>query len=354
MSWRYPATPNDRLERSEACHDPRRIAVLGAGSIGCFVGGMLARGGHSVALVARPRIVDEIRRNGLRLTSADGIDDLVSAGRLTLSETPDVLGNADTILVTVKSNDTPNAADLIARHAAPNALVVSLQNGVSNAGVLRAKLPGRAVLAGMVPFNVQSLGDGRFHRATSGDIVVERDAADTSAALSVAGLRLRPSDNIAAVQWGKLVLNLNNALNALSGLPTRAQLAQRPWRMMMADQWAEALGVLRAAGIGIVSPTPVPASWTPFLLRLPDTLFEAILGRTMTIDASARSSMSDDLLRGRRTEIDYLQGVIVDLARRQGDDAPLSRRVVALIKQAEAAGRGLPNLTPEQVRTGSV
>jgi 2-dehydropantoate 2-reductase len=265
-----------------------------------------------------------------------------------------VLGNADTILVAVKSNDTAEAAELIARHGVRGAVVISLQNGVSNAEVLRASLPGRAVLAGMVPFNVQSLGNGRFHRATSGDIVLERDAADTAAALSVAGLKLRPSDNIAGVQWGKLVLNLNNALNALSGLPVRAQLAQRAWRMVMADQWAEALGVLNAAGIRSVSATPVPASWTPFLLRLPDALFEAILGRTMTIDASARSSMSDDLLRGRRTEIDFLQGVIVDLAKRHGVDAPLSRRVVALIKQAEAAGGGLPNLTPEQVRTGPV
>jgi len=331
----------------------RRIAVLGAGSIGCFVGGMLARGGHNVALLARPRVIDEIKRNGLRLTSADGIDDLVSAGRLTLSATAEVLDNADTILVTVKSNDTPEAAELIARHGMPGAVVISLQNGVSNADGLRAKLPGRSVLAGMVPFNVQSLGDGRFHRATSGDIVIERDAADTAAALSVAGLKLRPTDNIAGVQWGKLVLNLNNALNALSGLPVRAQLAQRPWRMVMAEQWAEALGVLQAAGITIVAATPVPASWTPFLLRLPDALFAPILGRTMTIDASARSSMSDDLLRGRRTEIDYLQGLIVDLARQHGRDAPLSRRVVALIKHAEAAGRGLPNLTPEQVRTGS-
>ncbi len=332
----------------------RRIAVLGAGSIGCFVGGMLARGGHSVTLVARPRIIDEITRNGLRLTSADGVDDIVSAGRLTLSESPGVLADADTVLLTVKSNDTADAADLIARHGAPSAIVISLQNGVSNADVLRVKLPGRTVLAGMVPFNVQSQGDGRFHRATSGDIVVERDAAGTAAALSVAGLKLRATGNIAGVQWGKLVLNLNNALNALSGLPVRAQLAQRPWRMVMADQWAEALGVLRAAGITIVSATPVPAAWTPFLLRLPDPLFEAILGRTMTIDASARSSMSDDLLRGRRTEIDYLQGVIVDLARRHGIDAPLSHRVVALIKQAEAAGGGLPKLTPQQVRTGSV
>ncbi len=332
--------------------DFRRIAVLGAGSIGCFVGGMLARGGHHVALVARPRIIDEIQRNGLRLTSADGVDDVVSAGRLTLSETPAVLADADIILVTVKSTDTASAADLIARHRTPGAVVISLQNGVSNADVLRTSLHGDTILGGTVPFNVQSLGDGRFHRATSGDIVLERDPADTAAALSVAGLKLRTTDNIKGVQWGKLVLNLNNALNALSGLPTRAQLAQRPWRHVMADQWAEALGVLRAAGIKIVSPTPVPSSWTPFLLRLPDALFETLLGRTMTIDASARSSMAGDLLRGRRTEIDYLQGVIVALAQRHGLAAPLSRRVVALIKQAEAAGRGLPNLTPEEVRTG--
>ena len=332
---------------------PRRIAVLGAGSIGCFVGGMLARGGHSVTLVARPRIIDEIKQSGLRLTSADGVDDLVPAARLTLSDTPDVLGNAEFILVSVKSNDTAEAADLIARHATPGAIAISLQNGVSNADVLRARLTGRSVLAGMVPFNVQAMGEGRFHRATSGDIVVERDAAETAKLLSVAGLTLRASENIAGVQWGKLVLNLNNALNALSGLPVRAQLAQRPWRVVMADQWAEALAVLRAAGIPIVSATPVPASWTPVLLRLPDGLFQAILGRTMTVDASSRSSMSDDLLRARRTEIDYLQGVIVDLAHKHGIDAPLSRRVVALIKQAEAAGKGLPNLAPHQIRTGS-
>ena len=331
----------------------RRIAVLGAGSIGCFVGGMLARGAHSVSLVARPRIIDEIKRNGLRLSSADGVDDVVPAARLTLSETPDALGAADVILVCVKSNDTAEAGDLIARHGTPAATVISLQNGVSNADVLREKLPDRAVLAGMVPFNVQAMGEGRFHRATSGDIVIERDTADTASALSVAGLKLRASDNIAGVQWGKLVLNLNNALNALSGLPVRAQLAQRSWRMVMADQWAEALAVLRAAGVRIVSATPVPASWTPVLLRLPDGLFQAILGRTMTIDPLARSSMSDDLLRGRRTEIDYLQGVIVDLAQKHGIDAPLSRRVVALIKQAEAAGKGLPNLAADQVRTGS-
>ena len=330
----------------------RRVAVLGAGSIGCFVGGMLARGGHDVRLLARPRVIDSIRANGLRLSTVEGLDATVPAARLRLSDQPDILGDAEVILVTVKSTDTASAAALIARHGAGGATVISLQNGVGNAAVLVAGLPGRAVLAGMVAFNVQSMGEGRFHRATSGDIVIQRDAAGTARMLSVPDLILRPSDNIAGVQWGKLILNLNNALNALSGLPVRAQLMQRPWRQLMADQWAEALNVVRAANIRLVAATPVPASVTPWLLRLPDPLFKAMLGRTMTIDATARSSMSDDLLLGRPTEIDFLQGLIVETAQKHGMEAPLSRRIVALIKQAEAAAKGLPNLTPAQVRTG--
>jgi len=315
---------------------------------------MLARGGHTVALLARPRIIAEIRENGLRLSSLEGLDETLPAERLLMSDRSEILRNAEIILVTVKSTDTAAAADLIAREADQAVTVVSLQNGVGNAAVLADRLKAQSVLAGMVAFNVQARGSGHFHRATSGDVVIQRDVADTAVMLSVKGLAMRPTDDIAAVQWGKLILNLNNALNALSGLPVREQIAQRPWRRLMADQWGEALGVLRAANIKAVSATPVPAAWTPFLLRLPDWLFGILLGGTMKIDATARSSMADDLSRGRPTEVDYLQGVIVDLARRHGMEAPLSHRVVALIKQAEAAGGDLPKLSPRQVRTGGV
>jgi 2-dehydropantoate 2-reductase len=113
---------------------------------------------------------------------------------------------------------------------------------------------------------------------------------------------------------------------------------------------AEGLQVIRAEGIRLVSSTPIPAGWTPHLLRLPDAVFAALLGSTMRIDADARSSMWEDLQRGRRTEIDYLQGAIIAIAERRGIQVPLSRRVVTLIKQAEAAGKGSPGLTPEQIR----
>ncbi|MDB5656808.1 MAG: 2-dehydropantoate 2-reductase [Tardiphaga sp.] len=328
----------------------RPIGIAGAGSIGCFVGGMLAAAGRDVALLARPRVTDEVSRHGLRLTSFNGLDRTMPAAGLLLSDDPAIFGDAGIILVTVKSADTAEMAGLIALHVPDDAVVVSLQNGVDNVDALRTLLPRHRVLGGMVPFNVVAMGEGRVHRASSGDIMIARDAAGTAQALSVADLPVRATDNIAGVQWGKLVLNLSNALNALSGVPLREQLAQREWRALFADQMAEGLGVIRAAGLRPVSPTPLPMALTPHLLRLPDALFQALLGRAMKIDPHARSSMWEDLQRGRRTEIDYLQGVILQRAVRHGLAAPLVQRVLALVKDAEAAGRGSPGLTAAEIR----
>ncbi|MCP1840990.1 2-dehydropantoate 2-reductase [Bradyrhizobium sp. USDA 4524] len=330
----------------------RPIGIAGAGSIGCFVGGTLAAAGCRVVLLARPRLIQEIAGNGLRVSSFDGSERTVSADRLIVSDDPSILSDVQTVLVTVKSADTAAMADAIARHAPGDAAVISLQNGVGNVPLLRDRLPGRRVLGGMVPFNVVALGDGRFHRSTSGDIVIAQDDAGTAARLSVPGLAIKPTGDIDGVQWGKLIVNLNNALNALSNIPLRQQLAQRGWRRLLADQMAEGLAAVRAEGIAPVSPTPLPSNWMPPLLRLPDALFDMLLGRTMKIDPEARSSMWEDLQRGRRTEVDYLQGVITAIADRRGLEAPLSRRVIALIRKAEADGKGSPGLTPEQIRDG--
>ena len=219
------------------------------------------------------------------------------------------------------------------RHAPADAVIISLQNGVGNVPVLRQRLPGRRVLAGMVAFNVVSRGEGRFHRATSGDIVLEQDEAGTANALSVPGLKVRPTPDIAGVQWGKLLVNLNNALNALSDLPLRQQLAQRGWRRLFADQMAEGLRVVKAEGIRPVSSTPVPAGLTPHLLRLPDAVFATLLRGAMKVDPEARSSMWEDLQRGRRTEIDYLQGVIIAIAEQ-------ARPAGAAVPARAGAGQG--------------
>lgn len=331
-----------------------RIAVAGAGSIGCFVGGMLADAGCEVALLTRPRMIAQIATHGLRLTGFDGLDRICPAARLALSDDPSIaLRDTSTVLLAVKSTDTAAMAEEIARHAPPDSVVVSLQNGVGNVARLGARLGAGRVRAAMVPFNVVAMGQGRFHRATSGDIVIARDAADTAARLTVPGLRFVASDDIEAVQWGKLLINLNNALVALSDLTLQRQLARREWRRLFADQITEALAALRAAGIRAASANPIPVWAMPHLLRSPDWLFGRAMGRGATIDPAARSSMWEDLSRRRVTEIDYLQGVIVELAQRHGLTAPLNARVRDLVKQAEASGNGPPGLKADAVALSS-
>jgi 2-dehydropantoate 2-reductase len=272
----------------------------------------------------------------------------VPAAAIRATEEAAAMSHAACILVAVKSTDTAAMAELIAHHAPSQAVIVSLQNGVDNVPVLRERLPNHEVLAGMVAFNVVSMGEGRFHRATSGEIVLQQDAVDTAGRLGVPGLVIKSSDNMPGVQWGKLLLNLNNAINALSNLPLRDQLSQRAWRAILAGQMAEALTAMRAAGIAPVT-SPLPASLLPFVLRLPDSVFRVLAGRMLKIDPQARSSMWEDLQLGRRTEIDHLQGAIVRLAAHHGKSAPLSERITALVRSAEAARQGSPGLQAAQI-----
>jgi len=330
----------------------RCIVIAGAGSIGCFVGGMLVDAGRRVVFLGRPRIIDELRGHGMRLTSFEGRDSRIVPARLELTEDPAILRQAALVLVCVKSADTAAMAAIIAAYAPRDAVIVSLQNGVANVGVLERAVGGLKVLAGMVPFNVVAMGRGRFHRAVSGEIVIGPEGEHVAAQLSTPGLMVRSRPDILGVQWGKLLVNLNNALNALSGLPLREQLSDRAWRTLLADQIAEALAVIAAAGIVPVSTTPLPPRWTPRILRLPDPLFRLIAGSMIRIDPQARSSMWEDLQLGRRTEIDFLQGAILDLAARHGRKAPFSERILALVKAAEG-GTGSPRLSAAQVRGGA-
>lgn len=328
--------------------DATRFVVAGAGSIGCFVGGLLAGAGCAVTLLARPRVIADVEAHGLHLTSLDGVDCRVPPSAIRATKDPTSLAQADYVLVAVKSTDTAAMADLIAQHAPGTATVISLQNGVDNVPLLRERLPGHKVLAGMVAFNVVAMGEGRYHRATSGEIVLEQDAAGTAGKLGVPGLKVTSSANMVGVQWGKLLLNLNNAINALSGRPLRDQLSQSAWRTILAEQIVEALAVMRAAGIAPVT-SPLPPPLLPFVLRLPDGLFKVLAGRMLKIDPQARSSMWEDLHLRRRTEIDHLQGAIIALAAQYRLAVPLTRRIAGLVKTAEDAKQGSPELAAAEV-----
>ncbi|RRH97160.1 2-dehydropantoate 2-reductase [Mesorhizobium tamadayense] len=335
----------------------KTIAIAGAGSIGCYAGGCLALAGRKVVFLGRGRIVEAMRKGGLRVSDLDGRDRRIAADALVVTDDPaTALRDADIVLVAVKSGATQEIATEIAAHGRPDAVVISLQNGVDNADRLRAGLPGRRVLAGMVLFNVVQSPDGetpfRVHRASEGEVMIEEGVDGLIDALDVEGLAVEARADMKAVQWSKLLFNLNNALVALCGLPLATQLADRRWRLILAGQIDEALAAMKAAGIKPARIAALPPALLPLVLRLPDWLFKLLARRMLAIDPNARSSMWDDLQRGRPTEIGELQGAILRLAEKTGAPVPLTKRVIALVRQAEAAGRGPPGLTPDEVTGG--
>jgi 2-dehydropantoate 2-reductase len=149
---------------------------------------------------------------------------------------------------------------------------------------------------------------------------------------AAAGLPLALHADLRPIQWAKLLLNLNNPVNALSGRPLRAQLLDRDYRRVLAALQDEALAALAAADIVPARLTPLPPRWLPTVLRLPNLLFERVAARLLRIDEKARSSMADDVAAGRRTEVDAFCGEVQRLARAHGGDAPLNARIALLVE----------------------
>lgn len=331
------------------------ITIAGAGSVGCYVGARLAAAGRNVTLLSRPPLAEAIAQYGVHVSDLDRRDKtLPPAALMASADASAALRGAKIVLVTVKSRDTEDMGKLIKAYTTKDTIVVSLQNGMENANVLRRVLgPKRRVVAAMVPFNVvqtRTPGEApRFHRATSGVIRIQAGVEGLRKLLNVPGSRVAEHDDIEAALWGKLLVNLNNALNALSDLPLHQQLADRRWRLLISRQMREGLRVFRAAGIEPAPVEGVSPRIMAFALRLPNGLFKLVARGMLAVDKNARSSMWEDLRLGRPTEIDHLQGQIVRLADGHGIPAPLNRRVLDLVKKAEIAQKGSPALPPEAV-----
>jgi 2-dehydropantoate 2-reductase len=313
---------------------PGALLVMGAGSVGCLIGGSLQAAGAVVHYVGRPRVLDALRVQGLTLTDLAGRRTHLDPRSLALHARVPPL-TPSLVLLCVKSVATREAAGELAQALPAGTPVLSLQNGIGNAAAAQDAAPALDVIAGMVPFNVAELGPGHFHRGTSGSLA----AADHPALkpwqplFERAGLRLALHHDMRSVQWGKLLLNLNNPVNALSELPLREELLSRGYRQALAALQTEALNVLRAARIEPARLTPLPPRWLPTVLRLPTPLFRLLAARMLRIDAKARSSMADDLAHGRPTEVDALCGEVVRMARGLGMDAPVNARIAQLVQE---------------------
>jgi 2-dehydropantoate 2-reductase len=306
------------------------VAVVGAGALGCLFGGMLARAGAAVTLIGRPAHVVAIRRDGLRFDSR-GARSII---RVAATEDIAAVRGARLVLFCVKSSDTDDAARAMAPHLPGEAVVISLQNGVDNVERIGAQVP-NVVLPGLVYVAAQMTGPGSVHHTGGGSLTIgrldllrdgnepDRRRLEAIAALFAgAGIKVTISDTIEVDLWTKLVMNCAyNAISALTGSQYGRMVALAEIRAVMADAVNEVIAVAARKGV-----------------RLPDNLVEAAIrladGMPVTI-----SSTAQDLLRGRRTEIDHLNGYVVREGAALGIATPVNRTLNALVKLAESTGK---------------
>ena len=269
-----------------------RIGILGAGAVGCYLGARLANAGSVVTLVGRKRLIDAAGEQGLHYEGLSGGLVRVDPDQLRLSERAEALEECDCVFVTVKSGQTQEAAEILAPILSKSCPVVSFQNGVRNSAILKETLPESPILAGIVPFNVIWDEPAIFRQGTSGPLVLQDShalARELATKFESAGLPIELIADMQPLQWGKLLMNLNNAINALSGVPLVEELHDRDYRVCLAASQSEALGLLRRAGIKMASPLKLPFSWVPYVLRSPTPVFSRVARAMLHVGPEARS-----------------------------------------------------------------
>lgn len=288
------------------------IAVMGAGAVGCYYGGLLARAGHTVTLIARPSHVQAIAAHGLRLQTA------TSDEHIALNANSDVaaLKDAELVLFCVKSSDTESAGAQMKACLRKDATVLSLQNGVDNAQRLQAVL-GQDVIATVVYVATAMAGPGHVQHFGRGDLVLGQHARSEQLAqlLSEAGIPSTVSNNVQGALWTKLIINCTyNAASAITQRPY-GELVQQPgmWQLMRSAH-DECIAVAQAAGVKLDAPL-----W-PMIENI---------ARTMQ---GQYSSTAQDLQKNKATEIDHLNGFIVRQGQQLGVSTPVNAALQTLVK----------------------
>jgi 2-dehydropantoate 2-reductase len=292
-----------------------QVAVIGAGAVGCYYGGLLLKAGHDVTFIGRQAHVDAINANGLLLDTSTFKGHLAAKA----ATDADALAPPDLVLVCVKSADTEQAGRSLAGRLRPETSVLSLQNGVDNAPRLAA-VTGHAVIPVVVYVGSEMAGPGHVRHHGGGDLAIGASAASEALAqtLQAAGIRTTISDDIDVTLWSKLIINCAfNALSAVAGISYGPMLEVEGTRDVVTRAVQEAASVARACGVAIA-----------------DDIIEQIL-KIPAAMPNQKSSTAQDLARGKRSEIDFLNGYVVRKGAEFGISTPTNHALQVMVKLAE-------------------
>jgi 2-dehydropantoate 2-reductase len=292
------------------------FAIMGAGAVGCYYGGMLARAGHAVTLIGRAAHVNAMRAHGLRLQTLH-VDEYVSVNAST--EVAAVAG-AECVLFCVKSSDTESAGHSLAPFLGADTAVLSLQNGVDNAERLSAVI-GRTVIPTVVYVGTEMAGPGHVQHHGRGELVLGQGAraAELAEVLTLAQVPSTVSSNARGALWTKLIINCTyNAASAITQLPYGPMVDKPGMWALMRNAFEECMSVANAAGVVIDQPI-----W-PMI----ETIAHTMVGQY--------SSTAQDLQKGKPTEVDHLNGFIVAQGLQWGVATPVNQALQALVKALES------------------
>ncbi len=308
----------------------RKIAIMGAGAIGSVIGGMLARKGHKVTLVGRKPHIEEIRKNGLHISGIWG--DFPVRDINAVTELPHE--HQDLIFLTVKSFDTARAATEAMPMVGPGTVIVPVQNGLGNIETVVGTFGKENIIGGTAIFGAVLLepGNVRVTVIASETLVGELDGSltsrvkDIAGMLDSAGIPTKASDNIRRDIWYKALYNI--ALNPLSSIfgVSYGEIADNPHtRWLVKQMTTEAFQVARASGQSLG-------------INTTDEYLEILWNQKLPPTRDHKSSMLQDILRGKRTEIDHINGAIIKLGAEYGIETPFNSAVVSMVKAKESLG----------------
>jgi 2-dehydropantoate 2-reductase len=305
-----------------------KIAIMGAGAIGSVIGGMLARKGHKVTLVGRKPHIDEIIKNGLHISGIWG--DYTIRELNAVTEPPHE--HQDIVFLTVKSFDTLRAATEVVPMVGQNTVVVSVQNGLGNIDTLVETFGKEKIIGGMAIFGaiLPEPGNIRVTVIASETLVGELNCSltsrvkDIAGMLDNAGIPSRASDNIMRDIWHKAFYNIAlNPLSAIFGV-SYGEIADNPHtRRLIKQMISEAFQVATASGQSLG-------------INTADEYLEILWNQKLPPTRDHKSSMLQDIMRGKKTEIDYINGTIVRIGAEHGIETPYNNAVVSMVKAKES------------------